>query len=60
MSNKSLNIKSLKRFAYEHLPTNSTLRDLILAEPDQISAQEFLIKMETWLRLLPKIKTSGG
>jgi hypothetical protein len=60
MSHGRISIKSLKKFVYEHLPTNSTIRDLILAEPDQMSTQEFLIKMEIWLRLIPRIKIRGS
>ena len=50
-----VNIKTLKTFVFENLPAQCTLRDLILAEPDQLTAQEFLIKTEIWLKLLRRI-----
>jgi hypothetical protein len=49
---KIVNIKLLKQFALENLPKKSTLRDIILSEPDQIKASDFIIKMDLWIRLL--------
>jgi len=48
---KQLNIKALKTFAIEKLPKSSTLRDILLSEPDQIPQTEFLIKLDIWTRL---------
>jgi hypothetical protein len=45
-----VNIKSLQVFAL-NLLRNSRLRDLILAENDEIDVQEFLMKMNLWLKL---------
>lgn len=48
----SVNIKSLRKFANDKLPWNSILRELLLSESDLMDAEEFLVKMEVWLRLL--------
>jgi len=49
---KILNLKSLKQFALENLPKSSTLRDILLSEPDQIPQTEFLTKLDIWTKLL--------
>lgn len=46
-----VNIKGLKAFALG-LPTDSRLRDLILTEDDELDVNEFLAKMDLWLRLV--------
>lgn len=51
-----VNIKSLKTFVFENFPARCTLRDLILAEPDQMTKQEFVIKVGVWLKLLRRIE----
>ena len=48
---RKVNIRGLKAFVLK-LPKNSRLRDLILAEDDEIDVQEFLSKMDLWLKLL--------
>ena len=51
-SNRSIcNIRVLKNYAVD-LPKDSRLRDLILAEDDELDAEEFLAKMDLWLKLL--------
>jgi hypothetical protein len=47
-----VNIAGLKRFAYERLPKHWALRDIILAEKDEIPAIEFVPKCEVWMALL--------
>jgi hypothetical protein len=42
----------LKQFALENLPTESPLRNVLLSEADQLSARDFLAKMDLWLKLL--------
>ena len=56
MSNDVVSIKTLKTFVYENLPASSPLRDLILAEPERMPVQEFIIKTGIWLRLMRRIK----
>ena len=46
-----INIQPLKAFASEKFPSNSPLREALLAERDILEAREFLAKMETWLNL---------
>jgi hypothetical protein len=50
-----INIRTLKQFAYELLPKESPLRDLLLTEKDELPADEFIIKLEIWLKLLRKL-----
>lgn len=47
-----LDIRRLKDFAMRNLPEDSKLRTLILSERDELSIEEFLVKMGVWLRLL--------
>jgi len=47
----------LKEFAFNHLPKDSTLRDIILSEEDEISVSTFLARLPIWLKLL-KIETA--
>jgi len=44
-------IRRLKEFASERLPGGSTLRDLILTEEDELAPEEFLAKMDLWLKM---------
>lgn len=48
-----IDISGVKNFA-RSLSPNSFLRDVILAEPDQLSGVEFLAKSEIWLRICRK------
>ena len=49
---RAVNISGIKRFAAESLPGNSRLRDVLLSERDQLTAGDFLAKMDVWMRLL--------
>ena len=51
--NRLIDISGVKNFA-RSLSTNSLLREVILAEPDQLSGVEFLAKSEIWLRICRK------
>jgi len=46
-----ISIKSLKSWAVERLSPASSLRRLILAEPESMDPQEFCSKAQTWLLL---------
>lgn len=48
----AVNLKTLKNFVFENFPASCTLRDIILSEPDQMTRQEFVIKVGVWLKLL--------
>jgi hypothetical protein len=54
---RAVNINGLKLFAAESLPGNSRLRDVLLSERDQLTANDFLAKMDVWMRLLNIEKT---
>ena len=49
---RAVTISGLKRFAAESLPGNSRLRAVLLSERDQLTAKDFLAKMDVWMRLL--------
>ena len=49
---RAVNISGLKRCATERLPSNSPLRGVLLLERDQLTAKDFLAKMDVWMRLL--------
>ena len=50
LTGRTVRLEQLKRFALG-LPPSSTLRSILLAEKDNLTADEFLVKMDTWLRL---------
>ena len=47
-----INIRRLKDFVAEKLPTESSLRYVIIAERDDLRVDEFLLKLEVWMKLL--------
>ncbi|MEM3476222.1 MAG: hypothetical protein QXF83_05825 [Candidatus Bathyarchaeia archaeon] len=51
-SSKRLSIRGLKDFALNNLPKGSVLREVLLMEKDELEVNEFLIKMDVWLKLL--------
>lgn len=52
MSKAKINIRRLKVFAFNNLPKDGALRECLLAERDLLNADEFLAKMEIYLKLL--------
>ena len=52
-TNRLVDISGVKNFA-RTLSRDSLLREVILAEPDQLSPVEFLAKSEVWLRICRK------
>lgn len=48
---RKLNLLRLKQFALESLPAESPLRSVLLSEDDQLSVQDFIAKMDLWLKL---------
>jgi hypothetical protein len=52
---KMVNIRKLKEFSFEKLPKYHPLRDVLLMEKDELTAEEFLIKMDVWFKLLRKL-----
>ena len=49
-------IKALKAFALEKFPTDCALRDVLLAERDKLDVNEFLAKMDIWMKLLRRAR----
>jgi hypothetical protein len=49
-----INIRKLKEFAFEKLPKDHPLRDVLLMEKDELTTEEFLIKFGVWSKLLKK------
>jgi len=47
---RAVRLDPLKQFALR-LPQSSTLRSVLLAERDTLTVDEFLAKVDTWLRL---------
>ena len=46
-----INISKLKEFAYKRLSRRSQLRDLIISEKELLCIDEFLAKIEVWLKI---------
>ena len=57
-SEKRIDLSSLKDFVIEKLPPDSIVRALILEEGGSLPAQEFVTKVEVWLKLLRRDKAS--
>jgi len=51
-SDVSINLIDLKRLSERKLPYESTLRRVILSEPDLIPRESFLSKLAIWLNIL--------
>lgn len=50
MLKEKVNLVPVKDFVLR-LPIGSELRDLLLLEKNEIEAEEFLVKIDTWLKL---------
>ena len=55
--NDTVNIRPLKVIA---IKLEDPLKTLILSEPDIIPREEYLIKMQSWLRILNLSKKEGS
>lgn len=49
---RTLPTKGIKGFVTRHLPQDHPLRQVILAEKEELTAEEFTAKMDIWLLLL--------
>lgn len=56
MQPKAADLRPLKEFVREKLPAHSTLRAVVLAEPDTMDPQNFLKKVPLWDELYRKEK----
>ena len=52
MPDQAVNIKPLKGLVATNFPVNSIVRTLILEEPETMPAEEYVIKVGIWLRIL--------
>lgn len=48
---KQLDVRSLKRWVRNKLPSDSKLRELILLDADRMLPEAFLTRVEVWLSL---------
>jgi hypothetical protein len=51
LARQNVNLSSLKRLALQKLP-DGPLRDDILAQPDEITPEEYVANCRVWLRML--------
>ena len=51
MVQNKVNIRKLKQFAFEKLPKNWPLREILLSEEDELEIHVFLARLPIWLRL---------
>jgi hypothetical protein len=49
---EKVDIHRLKLWAEENLPKASHIRSIIQLEKDLLSAEEFIVKMDIWLKLI--------
>jgi hypothetical protein len=49
-----VNIHNIKQWARANLPVKSQLRGIMLLEEDVLGAEEFLAKMDLWLKLFER------
>jgi hypothetical protein len=52
-----LSMRKLKELALTMIPKDHPLRDVLLAEKDYLTVDEFLVKLEVWLTLSEHGKT---
>ena len=55
LSKTYVSMQSLKQFAQEKLP-DSALKEILMSEGDEISAQEFIAKLPIYLKLLKRVE----
>ncbi len=49
---KRIDLRKLKAYALDSLHLGSPLRDLLLAQRDELDACDFVAKVDDWLKLL--------
>jgi hypothetical protein len=47
----TVNIRNLKEFATKELPIDSTLREVLLKQPDEVGVDVFLARLPIFLQL---------
>jgi hypothetical protein len=51
---KKISMKPLHRFAKDKLPRESLLREILLMEKQELSPEQFVDRMQIWLRLMER------
>lgn len=51
MGNKFVDIRRLKQWANTNLRRHPKLREIILLDQDQLTPEEYLTKLDIWLKL---------
>ena len=52
MNPTKIDISRIKQFAYNEIPRDYVLRDILLGERDEMDIVEFAIKIGIWLKLM--------
>jgi len=52
MSKTKINIRKLKNFAFDDLPKDWPLREILLSEDDELDVSTFLARLPLWLNLI--------
>ena len=50
---KMVDIRPLKRTVKRDYPKDAPIRTVILAEPDEIPMNEYVVKLSVWYKLIP-------
>ena len=50
----TVDIRPLKQLVRKDFPRDAAVRKVILSEPDEVPAEEYPIKLLSWLKLMPK------
>ncbi len=53
---RTIKTSVLKQFALDTLPAGCTLKEVLLADKDEMPVDEFLFKIPLWLVLLRQVK----
>ena len=48
----NIDVRRIKQFAAREMPKGCPLREILLMEHDVLGVEEFLFKLEIWLKLL--------
>jgi len=53
---RTVDIRPLKRTVRKDYPKDAPIRTVILAEPDEIPMDEYVVKLSVWYKLMPSGK----
>ncbi len=55
---RELDISGLKLWAEENLPRSSPIRSILLLERGSLTVEEFIAKMDIWLKLVDMVRST--